>query len=180
MFDFFKKKEPGVKVNDKIWMTTTAKYEACVQMAMTTPDVILICWFEKTKEDLERCMAAEKLTNKLLQAEEVKSIEGKSIPVFVEHYPLARVEQPIFKSLSLSEAAVLSALDEPLFKLAGGTRLQSAVSRLGLDDGEVISHDFMSKAIWNVQSKIESKVVTEKKTRSMEDWFSANLPTFRP
>ncbi|MBT4364508.1 MAG: preprotein translocase subunit SecA [Desulfobacteraceae bacterium] len=46
-------------------------------------------------------------------------------------------------------------LDDDLLRIFGGERITSIMERLGMEDGEPIEHNLISKAIENAQSKVE-------------------------
>lgn len=53
------------------------------------------------------------------------------------------------------ESRFYIALDDDLIRLFGGDRIQSIMSKLGMEEGECIEHSLLSKAIENAQKKVE-------------------------
>lgn len=174
MLGLFGKNKNTVAVKDQIWLTSEAKWEACVRLAQTSESALFIAWFEETKEQLQELLQKHRLPNSCYLAAETVAVTPGRVPFFVEHYPLSNIEQKLFTTLRLKEVPVLSALDEPLFTLFGGSRLQEMMTRLGEQENEILAHDFISRAIRNAQSKIASKVKVEKKSTSQAIWFEEN------
>lgn len=54
------------------------------------------------------------------------------------------------------ESQFYVALDDDLMRIFGSERIQKWMERLGLEDGEVISHPWVSKAIARAQEKVEA------------------------
>jgi preprotein translocase subunit SecA len=69
----------------------------------------------------------------------------------------------------------LSHLDSPIFMKMGGEKLKTLVARLGVREDESISHAMVTRAISNLQSKHDQKVVAERKANSIKDWYQTNL-----
>lgn len=101
------------------------------------------------------------------------------IILFAEHYPLFKTEKetlgmlnPLGKNTSYG---FYVSLDEKLMEIFGGDRIKILLTKLGLTEDEFISHLMVTNAIENAQKKIETKVSSEMKTNSMEEWFSKNF-----
>lgn len=173
MFGLFKKDSPSAKVNDQIWMSSDAKWNACKKMQAVNPGCLWVAWFEATASELlahvpgANVMIAEKINAPL---------NDKSMIIFVEHFPIAEREQNLFLRMNLTEVPVLSSLDEPLFQLFGGERTIKIMQRLGTKDDEVISHSMITKSINRAQAKIKSVVRYVKPATSAKEWFELNYP----
>src|SRR5687767_7770481 len=134
MFGLFKSKEHQVKVIDKIWMSTPAKVQACVQMAVVSPTTIFIAWFEETQRLFQSVLPSS--SQVLLARDVTYDAVREHMVVFLEHYPLSAEEQSTFKRLYLKEAPVLCALDEPFFMKFGGERLIELMKKMGMKEDE--------------------------------------------
>ena len=101
------------------------------------------------------------------------------IILFAEHYPLFSTEKNIIKSLGSSDKTIsycfYVSLDEPIMRIFGAERIMKLMSAMGIGEEEMISHPMISKAIESAQQKIETKVTSEMKTNSMEEWFEKNF-----
>jgi len=179
MFDFFNKDKETVKVIDRVWISTGAKWNACRSLVQLNPDCVFAAWFESTKQELESFLsstaghpAVVHLATKLSS----DGVLGKMI-VFVEHYPFRKKELEVFSKLVLAEVPVLSALDEPIMMFFGGEKVIDLMKRLGMKDDEPIGHSMVTKSISSAQRKIAEKVEIEKPASSPSQWFALNLPT---
>lgn len=172
MFGFFKK-DDSVKVIDRVWLTGTAKWNACVAMQKINPNCLFIAWFEETAHDLRSLLGKDA---PVVMAPEVYAdkVRGKMV-IMIEHYPLSQTEQDFFKRLQLQEVPVLSALDEPLFMHFGGERLIELMKKLGVNEDEILGHSMISSSIRNAQKKIADQVKAERKALSQREWFALNL-----
>lgn len=177
MFNLFKKKEPAIKIIDKVWMTEAAKEKAIIEEWKKDKNTVFIFWFDETLQRAESELSkATTEAATFFTAREVSSIRTASKPViFVEHHPLAEKENILFKKLGLQEVKIWSALDEPLFQLFGGERIIQLMKQLGMKEEEAIEHSMISKSIHNAQEKIASKVSIEQSARSQKDWLLQNM-----
>ena len=177
MFGLFSSRTPDVTVIDKVWMHKEAKYKACYQMIQIEPAYQLVAWFRQTQIELNTFIQQQGGNEKVyLSSDANKLIEVSKIPVFVEHYPLASKEQALFASLGLKEVYIFSALDEPLFLQFGGERITSLMEKLGMLPYEEVSHNLISRSIWNAQKKIAKKIRSEQQADAQDAWFRINLP----
>lgn len=169
----FKSGEPQIKVIDKIWMSSEAKYAACKAMAAVNPHCVFITWFEETHALLSQVLG----DGRVLLAKQIPldGLPGKMI-VFAEHYPLLKKEIALFTTLQLKEVPILSSLDDPLFMRFGGERTIELMKKLGMKDDEVVGHAFITKSIQNAQQKIEKQVTVEREANSQHEWFALNMP----
>lgn len=174
MFGLFDRKQPLVKVVDKVWMTQAAKWSACETMVGLNPQMLLVAWFRKTY-DILAVRLGQRTGDQLILASQLSTdkIHDRMV-VFAEHYPLVSVEQELFSRMSFPEVPVLSALDEPLLGLFNGERTIELMRKLGMDENEVIGHSMITKAIRNAQRKIEEKVKREQRADSPEEWLRLN------
>jgi hypothetical protein len=171
MFSFLTGSKPAYKVIDKVWISTEAKWRACLAMVAANPNCVLVTWFPNTYELLVEKTGNE---NQVIRAEQ--SVENRidRMLIFAEHYPLAKTERELFERLNQKEIPIVSALDEPLFMHFGGERTIELMKKLGLKEDEPIGHSMISSSIQNAQKKLEKLVVVEQKANSAEEWFRIN------
>ena len=175
MFGLFKKSD-GIAVIDKVWMSKQAKWKACSAMMVLNPPSLFVAWFEETADELSRYLSLPSDKKTLMLASDLTSdtIQNRMV-MFVEHYPLSSVEQNLFKRLNLKEVPVLLSLDEPFFQKFGGEKTVELMKKLGVKEDEVLGHAMIGKSIRNAQEKIASKVKSEKKAPSQEEWMKLNV-----
>jgi hypothetical protein len=173
MFGFFKSSDSKVKVVDKVWMTSAARLQACRAMHQANPHCLFLAWFDETADALKQVVPADAVM--LARDVELQQTHNR-IVVFAEHYPLRKTEDELYTRLDLTEANVLSALDEPLFSFFGGERIQEMMRRMGMADHEIVGHSMITKSIKRAQEKLEKRVVSEQKATSQQKWFELNFP----
>jgi len=173
MFGFFTSSGSKVKVVDKVWLTRSARVQACQAMYGANAQCLFIAWFEESAAELKRVVPEEAVV--LATAAEAYKMQNRMV-VFAEHYPLRKIEDTLYQRLNLAEVNVLSALDEPLFNFFGGERLQEIVRKLGMGENEIVGYSMITSAIKRAQQKLEQRVVSEKKATSQEKWFELNFP----
>jgi hypothetical protein len=175
MFGLFKPKAPSVKVNDKIWMNLLAKQEVCRQMLEANSDCLFVTWFEESLHQFQVALSLPENSPYLMIAQNItKSNIANRMLIFVEHYPLRKLEQHLFLQLNLQEAVILSSLDEPFFEKFGGAKLMELMKRLGMKDNEEVSHSMVTKSVQRVQEKIAANISTDRKAISQKEWFLLN------
>lgn len=175
MFGFFKNDTPSVIINDKIWLSTNAKWLACRNMLAVNPAITFVTWFKGTQLELINAIDSTHADKVILAESLHASAPAHQLLIFVEHYPLSKVEQDLFLQLNLKEVPVLSSLDEPLFMTFGGERTVKLMKELGMKDEEVIGHSMITKSISRAQAKIAKSVLVEKKADAMAEWFRLNM-----
>ena len=94
--------------------------------------------------------------------------------IFLEHYPLFKKEQELFRSLNSSSITVLSSLEDPLLIQFGGEKISTLMRTLGVDEAEAISHKMITSSLVNAQQKLDEKITTELLASSAEEWFKRN------
>lgn len=172
MFGLFKK-DDSVKIIDRVWLSTPAKWNACAAMLKANPDCLFVAWFEDTATQLKSLLGNEAPVFLASQVN-YSHVNGK-LMVMAEHYPLEQTEQDFFKRLQQKEVPVLSALDEPLFMQFGGERTIALMKKLGMDQDEILGHSMISSSIRRAQQKISRSVKAEQKAPSQEKWFALNF-----
>lgn len=176
MFGLFKKSESLIKVEDKIWMSSEEKADAVREMLRLNPDCRFLVWFHETLVHYQQQLGLSADSPQLMTVDRAsaEAVAGKMV-IFLEHYPLAELEQTQYARLSLQSVPVLSSLDEPIFGLFGGERIREMMKRLGIEKGEIVAHDMINSAIRRAQQKIAGQVRLEKKATSAKEWFAMNF-----
>ncbi|CAN5483936.1 hypothetical protein BH11BAC5_BH11BAC5_52010 [soil metagenome] len=162
---------------DKVYLHSTGKIVACLQLAKASPDCIFIAWFAETATtfvkffnqygfDEKRIVLAEKMDPGLLQNHH---------PVFIEHYPLNAKELALVADWQLTGIPVFSAMDEPLFKHFGSDKMVPLIKLLGFKESEAIEHSYVTESIIKGQNKIAAKVLVEQPTHSQAAWMAQNM-----
>ena len=97
----------------------------------------------------------------------------------LEHHPRRSQDQALLDFAARlscqTEVCFYSSLDDPLLVHFNGDSIQKLFKRMGVDEGECISHHMVTKAIVSAQEKIESEVMKDLQAESIEDWFKYNL-----
>ena len=163
-----------IKVIDKVWMSSSAKWKACAEMAKLDPNCLFIAWFEVTLQQLNDLLANDKAN--ILSASEAgpQYVQGRVV-VFAEHYPLPKVEQELYQRLGIKEIPVLSSLDEPFFMKFGGEKTIELMKKLGMGENDVIGHSLITKSIRKAQEKIAERATSDIQSSSQHEWFERNL-----
>lgn len=174
MFGLFKK-DDTVKVIDRVWMTSQAKWKACGAMLGANPGCLFVGWFEDTVSQLKSILGDRA---PVFLAPKMNPADGNGkLVILIEHYPLEQVEQNFFKRQQWKEIPVLSALDEPLFMRFGGKRTIEIIKKLGVGEDEILGHSMIRSAIKSAQRKLAGQVRAEQKASSQEKWFELNFRT---
>ncbi|MEP2669352.1 MAG: hypothetical protein ABJH04_10180 [Cyclobacteriaceae bacterium] len=174
MFGFFTNKSPEVAISDQVWMSQQSKWKACLKMTEANNQCVFVAWFSNTIEELTAFLAAYNVEASIVLASDITSSDHELL-IFVEHYPLAEVEQALFLKLNLNKVPVLSSLDEPLFSMFGGEKTIQLMQKLGMKEDEIVSHPMITKSIRSAQQKIAKKVAVEIKAPSQKDWLKKNV-----
>jgi hypothetical protein len=177
MFNFFRKKQPSIPVQEKIWMTQSAKFQFLLEESKKNDQLLLVCWFQETYGDINSFFSANGIHQAPLQlAREVRQamLFNKQV-IFAEHHPLYTKEKTVFEELGLPSVTICSSLDEPLFTHFGGERIIGLMKSLGMDESSAIEHPMITRSIRNAQEKIEKKLSFEQSASSQKDWFEKNF-----
>lgn len=178
MFNLFKKKEPAVKVIDKVTINEAAKLNALLTLWNSHRNIILVFWFEESLRQAEIFFSGkttEPITLLTSREAGTQQITGKTF-VFAEHYPLRSKEEELYLRMNLTTVQVYSSLDESFFQRYGGDKIVQVMQRLGINEDEIIEHSMISKAILTAQNKIEKKIVAEQAGHSQKNWLEKNFP----
>jgi hypothetical protein len=177
MFSFFKKKS-GVKTPELVVFTTKVQlYKWLIDDCRDTT-CVLFYFFDETGKELEVLLKAANIDN--ARPVEWSKAGGIAIPkkaYIVELYPLSAPYDTLMERLTSHpdcQVVPLSHLESPIFLKFGGERLMNVIGRLGMKENESISHSMVTRAVSNLQKKLDTKIVSEKKTASIESWFQEN------
>jgi len=179
-FNLFGKKEedqPNGIFTDKTYVSTSAKMNACLDMAKKDAATVFITWFPETTHKFKAFFAQHGLPeNRILEARQMHSamIQDKTA-VFAEHYPLHGKEMELIKNWSQDHFIVFSAMDEPLFKHFGSEKMIPLMKLLGMKEEESIEHPLVSKSIIKGQDKIAARVNFESTANSQAEWMVKNI-----
>jgi hypothetical protein len=173
MFSFFRKKS-GHKIVDVVFATKEAKWKAIAELAKQDSTTVFVAWFEESRDSLQQYFDASKVEAEVIDHHVLHNTNNKL--VFIEHYPLAEKEKALFALLS-GPALVYSSLDDPLFRLFGGDKIASLLTKMGLDDNEGISHPMITQSIYKAQEKLAAKITIDHSAHSMQEWMEKNTGT---
>jgi len=174
MFGLFKKKEPIIKVINKVWITENAKWNACLQLLAENPTIQFVAWFEDTRKKLNELLEQHNHQHKVILYRQTIGSQKLNY-IFVEHYPLYSKEIDLFKQLELNEVSILNSLDEPLFLEFGGERIAPLLQKMGLQPDEMIEHNMISMSIKRAQEKIAEKVLIDNTANNQAEWLLKNM-----
>ena len=180
LFNLFGKKDDNADNHvfvDKAYVSTTAKMNACAELARKQPNSLFICWFADTATVFRDFFRQQGLDeNLIIETCHLHSskLQDKT-PVFVEHYPLHEKEIELIKNWDSEKIIVFSALDEPLFKHFGSDKIIPFIKMLGMKEDEAIEHNMVSKSIISGQEKIAKQVTLEQSASSQGEWMEKNL-----
>jgi hypothetical protein len=172
MFSFFKKKNSGPKIVDVVFATNEAKWKALAEIAKQDSAIVFVAWFEDSRNRLQQYFDAHQVAAEVIDHRILHNSNNKL--VFIEHYPMAEKEKQLFDSLTQT-ISVYSSLDDPLFRLFGGERIASLLTKMGLDDNEGISHPMITQSIYKAQEKLAAKVTIDHSAHSMQEWMQKNV-----
>lgn len=202
---FWTKKKSKLIREDKVWMHSAARYLNLTNDLKGTSanqTVLVTCFFQdthnyvsqlllKTQIPFNECTGSGQIMAgkinlipaTVLQAEipeRLSSLLQAPFDLFLpEHHPLYSVEKELFKRLEALEKEVVCrfylALEDPLFTLFGASRIKNLMYKLGMTEGEHLTHPMISNAIENAQKKTEQKTSKPFNTDSAEDWYKKNI-----
>ncbi|HAI75693.1 MAG TPA: hypothetical protein DCM08_05550 [Microscillaceae bacterium] len=207
IFDWFRKTPPVNyhRDNDLCWISEEMKFKKIVSFVQLAQEqgkrVYVVCQFEEAFLQLKQIFEQIPIIfAHSLQAEPEprqtliylayadKLLQGKSLPInpadfmlITEHHPWLAQDQTLLAWIDAYAPGVwvqfYAGLDEPLFSLFNGERLQTLMKQMGLVEDESISHSFIDSAIANAQKKIAQKLSTKTPTQavSAQKWIEKNL-----
>lgn len=189
MFGLFKSKSAKKKIDYLVYRTEVAKYKMMVddirQKFTTTKDVIVVCFFKDTFQQLEQLFDVSKIKQgdhgtrfTLLMHEEGgwKTFGQDYEMILGDLHPMASVMQEVAESYNGSKPLTCYlSLDNAFFNLFGGERLVAVLDNLGLGEYEHIFHAMVDKSIESAQKKIEAKVDFQKSANSIDEWMKINV-----
>ncbi len=175
MFGLFNKKEKPVPVTDLIWLNDTGKKAGLLQLLKQKPAAVLCTWFADTATEFETFLSDKEPGYTIyMQRELHTSITNSKEIIFLEHYPLFKKEQELFRLLKAAAITVLSSLEDPLLKQFGGEKISTLMRTLGVDEEEAISHKMITSSLVNAQQKLDKEISAELLASSAEEWFKRN------
>jgi hypothetical protein len=176
-FNLFKKKEDSVVFNDKIYMSSSAKKNAIVELGKNNPNILFIAWFAETAIEYRNIFIHHGLPeNRIAEARALHTGKIESyIPVFLEHFPLHAKEAALVKNWNTQKIDCYNTLEEPMFNQLGAERIIALMKQMGMKEDEMMEHPLISKAIRNAQEKIAQKLDFEQSAHSQEDWIQKNI-----
>lgn len=189
MFDFFKKKKE-IKTTDYIFRSEEAKYQKLVANTLAQKKVLLLYYFEDTKQQLIHTLQANNIAFSemestttavyLLQAATLLNkinISDYHI-IFAEHHPSFQTEnnikQYLVETLLQNEVIFYTSLEDVLLQKFGAERIIAILDKMGFKEDEIIEHKMISDSIVNVQQKIDKQLQYASDTRMRKDWFEIN------
>jgi hypothetical protein len=173
MLNFLKKKEPAIKIIDKVLIDETAKLKAMLAQWKDDKNIAFIFWFGESLQKAEIFFSGQTSEPVVLittREAGISQLANKKI-VFAEHYPLLSKEEELYQRMNLKIVEVFSSLDEPLFKQFGADKIIAVMKSLGVKEDEVIEHKMVTNAIRKAQEKIEKKVIVDQTAGSQADWL---------
>ncbi len=179
-FNLFGKKEkglPGGVFIDKTYISTSAKMNACLDLAKVSPGTVFIAWFPDTARKFKDFFRQHGIDESSITESRYvhTALLQHKIPVFIEHYPLHTKEMELIQNWDQQEIVVFSAMDEPLFKHFGSEKMIPFMKLLGMKEAEAIEHSMVSRSIIKGQEKIASQVSFEQTANSQAEWMEKNI-----
>tara|TARA_R110000744_G_scaffold106203_1_gene202395 strand:- start:157 stop:699 length:543 start_codon:yes stop_codon:yes gene_type:complete len=178
MFSFFKREKSKELPAIIVFTSKVQLYKWLIADAVQSPSTIFY-FFEETGNELRALLdAARAETIKLLNWKDANKTMISDKAYIAELYPLSGPYTNLINSVqqrSKTSIQALSHLDSPIFIKMGGEKLKTLVARLGIREDESISHAMVTRAISNLQSKLDQKVVAEREANSIEDWYRTNV-----
>ena len=191
MFGLFKSKKKEITVKDLVLKSDTAKYKGLVRRLNQSDKVIILYYFEDTKEELENYLDTQSIqytttnsfaakvwimkANSILQKSDVNNRDL----LFIEHHPSFKKEKEItdhiMNNLSVNEVTFFVSLEDELLKFFGSDRISDMMEKMGFKDDDALEHTMISKSIERTQMKMDESVLMPSDTRNSKDWFTMNL-----
>ena len=162
---------------DKVYINSTGKMNACLQLAKAQPNVIFIAWFNDTTETYKAFFSKNGVEeSRITLAGKFDKTSLQTLqPVFLEHYPLHAKELELVNNWEQTGILVFSAMDEPLFKHFGSDKMIPLIKLFGMKESEAIEHSYVTESIVKGQNKIANKVTTEQLADSQSEWMIKNM-----
>lgn len=178
--NLFKKKDAtptGPELEHITYASTTAKWNACAELAKAEPGTHFITWFTDSCKALrDRFEQAGLNPSRVHEARHFHSAMlsgGKG--VLAESSPLYEKEKTLVAGWPQDKVMLYCSLDEAFFRYFGGERILDLVTKLGLKEDEPISHPLISRSVRTAQEKIAKKIGLEQSASSQAEWMARNL-----
>ena len=168
--------ETAAVFKDKVYIHSTGKMNACLQLAKENTSTIFIAWFPQTAATYKTFFAKHGIdATRIILTEEIGNLVEDLQLVFVEHYPLPSKELELVSNWQLTNIPVYSAMDEPLFKHFGSDKMIPLIKLFGMKESEAIEHSYVTESIVKGQNKITNKVTAEQTAVSQAEWMIKNM-----
>lgn len=171
MFGLFNKKKPGLVVHDKIYLSDEAKFKALLNLKKLNPNIVLVAWFEETKNDLDLYFKNNQCEAEVFLADRLGLMQQDKELIFVEHHPLQKEEDRVIERFGKKEMTFYSALSEPIFSVFGGEKLLEMMHKMGVEKDEVIEHDMITRSIMKAQEKFAYDSTQNSSAKSQREWL---------
>lgn len=169
LFDFLKKQKSGPIIKDWVWINQQDKMNGCLHVLEDDRHATLIAWSTHTQQQFQDFLY--KKLGRLVSIDLASHLNPSNETVyFLEHHPQWSKEQALFESVSIREAVFLNALDDPLMQVFGGERIATMMERMGLQEGESITHKMITKSIANAQKKMDESGAIDKQSSTFREW----------
>jgi hypothetical protein len=180
LFNLFGRKQEGCSrsiFEDKVYISSGAKMNACIQLAKEQPSILFVAWFSETARKYRDLLIKNGLEeSRVTEARLVHTAQLQNhVPVFLEHHLLHEKEIALAEKLEQKKLIVYSSLDEPLFNLFGSDKIISMMRQMGMKEDEAIVHQLVTKSITRAQEKIAGKISVEQSANSQAEWLERNL-----
>ena len=162
---------------DKVFISSNAKMNACLQLAKDQPGTLFIAWFGHTAKTCQDYFIQNGLSEfKLTEARLLHTVQLQDgTPVFLEHHPLHSKEIELVADWNQKNIMVFSSMDDPLFKHFGSDKMIPLIRLLGMKENEAIEHSYVTQSIIKGQQKIADKVIIEQSANSQAEWMERNI-----
>ena len=96
-------------VTDLIWINDAGKKAGLLELLDQKPSAVLCTWFSATAIDFENFLETKKPGHTIYSQRELHTsiTNGKEL-IFLEHYPLFKKEQELFRSLNAASITVIN------------------------------------------------------------------------
>lgn len=187
-------------VNDRIWMTTEAKFAGLTREAQTrsqsgTVAILLVSHFPDVQEWLEeiasqqtwavpsKAVSASNLNKDL--ASSLRLDESATIDIIVgERHPLPSVDDRLAEFADELPCRCRFShhlsLEDAVIRAFAGERIRNILKQLGMKEDESIESQMVSRNIRKAQQKIEGRTFGSLHADSAEEWLKINCPDLAP
>ncbi len=149
LFGNSKQESPERKFTDKVYISTEAKMNACLQLFREQSGTVFIAWVTTTAKNFKDLFQQHgEDASCIIEARIIHTGKlSNHAPVFIEHYPLQEKELALIENWEEIKITVYSAMDEPLFKHLGSDKMIPLIKLLGMNENESIEHSYVTQSI---------------------------------